>query len=530
MDKGHDGVKPFREPGKYAASSMEAGELAGAPGDEKVDPRTVVRKTLGSIIPWMFFVVIWTYLDRSNLAFSALPFKKYLGLSNADYGLGAGIFFIGYCVSMLPSNLFILWLGAPTWLAIIICVWGVVGAATAAVKNHWEFYLVRFLLGVAEGGTFPGTFYHSSLFFSTHELTYGYSAVSSATALSQVIGALVAAAIFQMDGLSGLPGWMWLFILEGAATVIFGLALRVFLAPTPGQAWFLKPAERRWLQKRQDDNHEAAMRRTHGANSSMIQGLTNWRLWYLGVMWFLVECSIYGVLFWAPLLIDAMLQGQFSGVHSAKPAPDLSAKETSWNTTKNALISCAVYIPVAITMISIAWSSKNRKERNLHGGIPVLISGVAFLVMPVAIERGGVIAGIIVLIIAAAGAWSLFGPIWSWPATFLFGEARATGIAAFNTLGALGGFTGPYIIGALSNSGSFTRPMYVLGCFNIVAAAMILTFRAPDHVGDLDTAEEEGGAGNLAIKAPAAARTPAAAPPSSGAVHVNGSGAVSRDS
>ncbi|KAK9832829.1 hypothetical protein WJX81_005015 [Elliptochloris bilobata] len=482
----------LNEPSK---SSMESGELKRAAGGTvPVDTKVVINKTYKAIIPFLFLTVLWTYLDRFNLAFSALSFKQYLHLDNAQYGLGSGVFFLGYVVTMLPANLLILKIGAPNLLALIIVCWGTAGAATgalyatvsvwwlllaclllswdlsagadsstsenyaAAVRNVWQFYLARFCLGLAEGGTFPGTFYHASLFFTTKELTLGYSAV---------VGALAAAALLQMDGVAGMPGWQWLFIIEGLLTI---------------------PTERDWLQQRQDNIHIGAVAKSEGRGTTIVgahplrPGLIDWRLWYLGVVWFLVETTIFGVLFWAPLLLDAMLSNNFSGTNpkAATPAHQSNAEL------------------VTIVMITIAWSSKKHKERHLHGGIPVFISGVAFLVMPIVLEKGGPIPGIIMLIIAGCGAWSLWGPIWSWPATFLLGRARASGSALFNTLGVFGGFVGPYLIGALSNHGSFTRPMYVLGCFNVVAALMMFVFRAPDWVdeGIDDYAEDHSHVGD----------------------------------
>ncbi|KAK9845264.1 hypothetical protein WJX81_001592 [Elliptochloris bilobata] len=393
-----------------------------------------------------------------------------IGLSNLLYGLGAGLFFVGYFVAQLPSNVVIIRVGAKRWLALLLFLWGVVTMCTAAIRNTTQFFIIRVFLGLAEGGCFPGTWWHLSLFLNTDELGLAYATVSSAASIAQVLGGPLAAGLLMTEGLGGLHGWQYLFIVLGAITVIYSFAFWLGLARTPGTAWFLKPRERHWLQQRQAAAAAAAAARSVPGTGAgrLVGGLTSWRLWYLSAAWFMISCSSMGVLFWVPLLLKAMLAGDFGG-HVARPGaapppphPHGADREQAWATARLALLSGLLFLPCACFQLLNAWSSKRRRERNLHAGLPVLLSGIAFMLIPLAVGRGGVIVGFIVLTIAAIGVYAVVGPIFSWPATFLHGNARATGVAVFNSFGSSGG------------------PMIILGAMDLVAAVMLLCFRCPD--------------------------------------------------
>lgn len=220
---------------------------------QAVDSRAVMHKVDRHLVPWFFSLGILCYLDRTNLSFAALQLNKDLHLSCATYGLGAGIFFAGYALCQVPSNMALVRLGAPLWLGIIVVAWGLVATLFAFTTGAAMFLTLRFALGVAECGAFPGIWYHLSRFYSESELGPAYAKVATCTALAQVIGAPLAAAILSLDGLAGLRGWQWLFLMEGIPTIAFGIAVRLLLAPCPSKAKFLTPEERSWLQRRQDE-------------------------------------------------------------------------------------------------------------------------------------------------------------------------------------------------------------------------------------------------------------------------------------
>ena len=283
--------------------------------------------------------------------------------------------------------------------------------------------------------------------------------------MRQVIGAPLAAALLLMDGVGGRRGWTWLFLIEGLITMVFGVAVYLFLPRRPATLRQLQPAERAWLQDRHNhaDCHARSKTTSAGhfwgewATSTWFavawhgmprrqrsltaealgcaEGLVSWRLWYLGVCWFLVETAIYGILFWTPLLLEALLTHNFDGTHPTthitnskalvspgllsacsgrqnfcKLTPELPSQALA--NAKIALLSTAVFAPAAAGMIGNAFLSKHFKERNFHGGVPVLVSGIAFLAMPSAISHGGVAGGFVTLIIAATGAWAVHPPLW----------------------------------------------------------------------------------------------------------------------
>ncbi|CAL5224155.1 g6792 [Coccomyxa viridis] len=443
---------------------------------EGVDTTRAINKSFRWIIPFLFITTCLTYIDRSNVSYGALQFRGDLHLNDAEYGLGAGIFSLGYLIFQVPSNLIITKVGAPTWLGILIFCWGIVAASTAAMKTKATFFVMRFLLGAFEAGCFPGSWYHLAQFFNSAEIAFGYASVASSTALSNVIGAPLAAGLLYMDGLGGLRGWQWLFIIEGLVTSIYGILLKFLLTPSPAKSHFLTPAERTWLQNRQDTQHKlSAERNPHqGAWWAPFWGMNFLRLMWVSIAYAIMQFGITAIVYFNPLIVEAVFFG--NSFASKAPKSHLSQHDQAWQTAKIALISTILWVPVGIGMILISYSTKVHNERNLHAGIPGLVAGICFLCVPSAIARSP-IGGYVVLIIAATGVWAPHGPMWSWPKTFLHGQAAAVGVAVFNGVGAIGGFCGPYVVGALVNRGGYVTCMQVLGGLFLVEAAMMFVYR-----------------------------------------------------
>ncbi|EIE21899.1 MFS general substrate transporter [Coccomyxa subellipsoidea C-169] len=474
-----------------------------------VDGNRVIRKAYWGIVPFLFLTTTLTYIDRSNVSFASLQFIPDLGLSAEQYGLGAGIFYIGYAVFQIPSNLVITRVGAPLWLGILIFGWGVVSACTSAMRTATHYYAVRFLLGVFESGVFPGSWWHLQLYFTSLEVGFAYAAVSSSTALSNVIGAPLAAGILYMDGVGGLRGWQWLFILEGCITAIYGIILKdqytlflpglsasadklhFVLAPKPSSAYFLKPAERTWLAARQD-RLQAAFNSKHSRQGNWWAAIPDWKIWYLSVCYAIVQFGITAVVYFNPFIVEALFfGGNFSG--KAIKIQFADQHDRAWHTAKIALFSTVLWVPVGLGMIAVSWSAKHYRERNWHSSIPALIAGVCFLVVPPTIKASPA-AGYVLIIIAATGVWAPHGPMWSWPKTFLHGQGAAVGIAIFNGVGAIGGFCGPYVVGALVDRGGYVKCMQVLGCLFLVLGIAIALYRPKDleseHVVEEGSKEE----------------------------------------
>jgi MFS transporter, ACS family, tartrate transporter len=410
----------------------------------QVDPAVVARKLDRHLVGWFFSLGILCYLDRTNLSFAAVQLNQDLGLDCATYGLGSGVFFLGYALFQVPSSMALSRLGAPRWLGLIIAVWGVTAAAFAFTTGPAMFLALRLLLGAAEAGAFPGIWAHMSRFYTPSQLGSAYSKVATCTALAQVVGAPVAAGILAMDGTLGLRGWQWLFLLEGAPTIVFGVALRLRLAPTPSTAQFLTRQERVWLARRQDDAAEQSggsfvggSRGTGSGKSSrrweeVVQVVKNWRIWWMGVAALLVFASMYGVIFFGPLIIQGMLETNDKDVSTAAagaeaPSPSspgalgLAAeaeaassascgKETSkMHGSLVVLMSAVPFAAAAAAMVINAKFAEKAGERHRHAALPTLFGGVCLGGVPVALYFVGAWLAFAFLVLAAAGIWAFHG-------------------------------------------------------------------------------------------------------------------------
>lgn len=238
--------------GDGGSATHQFSSLQVEEGDDPAITAKVVRKVDRHLIPWLFFLAVVCYLDRTNLSFAAVQLSRDLGLSCSAYGLGAGLFFIGYFCFQVPSNMILARVGAPIWLSATVIAWGFVAGSFAFLNGTTMFLILRVALGMAECGTFPGIWLHLSKFYTPRELGRAYATVATSTALAQVIGAPLAAGILSMDGALGLRGWQWLFLTEGTSTIVFGILLRAFLVLSPEKAGFLTQEERTWLQRRQE--------------------------------------------------------------------------------------------------------------------------------------------------------------------------------------------------------------------------------------------------------------------------------------
>ena len=467
--------------------------------DESVETARIMKKIDRHLIPWFFSLGVCCYLDRTNLAFAAVQLSQHLGLSCATYGLGAGLFFLGYSFQV-PSNMMLARLGAPTWLSIMVIVWGCVAAAFAFTNSTTMFLILRVALGLAECGTFPGIWTHLSRFYTPRELGPAYAAVTTSTALAQVIGAPLAALILSFDGAFGLEGWQWLFIIEGVTTLIFGVLLKIFLAPSPATATCLTPEERKWLQRRQDGQPTASNDNSFRAQLRAAQGaLKNWRVWYMSAIWMTITQSMYGIIFFAPMMIKTMFSNQIEQVSStltpsgelipSSEQPYTAPASTGCSTEHGngvgghdngagvALLSMAPFAAAAGAMILNAKLAEAANERHRHAGIPILMGSFFMALTPVALHFVAPVAGFLSLVLAAACVWAFHGPFMSWPATFLKGHEASVGFAIINSLGSFGGFIGPLLLGVLADKGgSYDTAISVLAVMLGMGGVGIIMF------------------------------------------------------
>ena len=391
------------------------------------------------LLPLMIACFFIAFLDRVNVGFAALQMNEDLGFSARIYGLGAGIFFIGYFLFEVPSNLVLHRVGARRWIARIMISWGLIAAGMAFVQGTTSFYVMRFLLGVAEAGFFPGMIYYISLWFPARERARATAIFILGLPISVLLGAPLSAALLSLDGLGGFHGWQWLFVIEGIPAVLLGFVVMTYLTDRPSDARWLPPAQREWLvAKLAAEEAATANIRRFGVG----EVLRNGKVLTLALAFLCNVVPIYGITMWLPLIV--------------KSAGDLTNLQIG-------LITTLPYICAAIAMIVNARHSDRTGERKLHILIGALVGATGFVVAAVATSPYVGLAGIC---LGAAGIWSANTVFWTLPASFLTGAAAAAGIGLINAVGNLGGFVGPYMIGWIRESfGGFGPAMFCLAAF-----------------------------------------------------------------
>lgn len=381
----------------------------------------LMRKITWKVIPFLCLCFMAAFLDRVNVGFAKEQMSKELGLSATVYSLGAGIFFIGYFLFEVPSNLILAKVGARSWIARIMVTWGIISASFAFVQGEMSFYILRFLLGAAEAGFFPGVIYYLTKFFPSAYRTRTIALFMMAAAGTGIIGAPLSGAILQMHGIGGLSGYKWLFLLEALPSLILGVMLYLRLPNGPEEAKWLEPAEKAWLVDRLERDRIAA---GPSAHTSFKQALTDPRVLVLCFVYFTHVLAGYGLDFFLPTLI----KGEY--------------KDSS-----PFIQGCITGIPAIFAIIIMGpygRSSDKRGERKWHYALAVWWAAAGLLV---ASFHPPPFVCVIALGFVVAGRWSAVAPFWGLTTTFLSGTAAAGSIALINAVGNLGGICGPYVMG-----------------------------------------------------------------------------------
>jgi MFS transporter, ACS family, tartrate transporter len=431
-----------------------------APLDLTPDPAaTAIARVSRHLIPFLFLLYILNFLDRVNVGFAALEMNRDLGFGPAVYGFGAGVFFLGYCLFEVPSNLVLYRTGARLWIARIMVTWGLVASAMMLVHSPWSFYVLRFLLGVAEAGFFPGIIFYLTYWYPARDRARAYAWFLAAIPISGIIGGPISGALLGLDGLLGLRGWQWLFLLEGIPSVVVGLLVLVLLPDRPRDARWLRPAERAWLEGALDAEraHPGA-----GHGVSLRKSLGNPIVWWLGATYFLLVVALYGFALWLPQLIKA--SGEFTNFEVG-------------------VITAIPYAVAAAGMVLVGRRSDRTGERHLHLALPALAGALGF----VAVTRIGSTAALVAaLSLTAFGVLGWLGPFWALPTAFLKEQAAAGGIALINSMGAVGGFVGPYVLGVVKQrTGSFTIGLLMLAGALVAAVVIVMGLRRKSKAKDL---------------------------------------------
>jgi ACS family tartrate transporter-like MFS transporter len=421
------------------------------PNETATDPSAIVSKVTRRIVPYIFLCYIVNYLDRFNVSFAALQMSSDLGFSEIVYGLGASMFFVGYVLFEVPSNLIMEKVGARLWIARIMISWGAVSTCMLLVKSAASFYALRFLLGVAEAGFFPGMILYLTYWIPAAERARAFALFLTSTSLAGVFGGPISGALFRMEGLYGLKGWQWLFLLEGIPALLLGCVTLVYLVDKPNQAKWLSPVERDRLSRIMDKEHERK-RLSHGW--TLRQALTHPKVWQLCLLYFSIIISFYGVAFWLPQVVKS-----FSGLDNPTVAT----------------LSALPYVAASIAMVLVANHSDRTGERRWHVAAPAFAGALGLGAAVYFLQHQSPWLAFVAICVAASGIWSTLGPFWSLPTAFLSGTAAAGGVALINSVGNVGGFVGPYVVGYVrQTTQSFTNGMLVLAATLLIAGFLAL--------------------------------------------------------
>jgi sugar phosphate permease len=411
------------------------------------------RKAALRLIPFLFFCYILAYLDRVNVGFARLQMCADLGLSDTAYGTGAGIFFIGYLLFEVPSNLILSKVGARTWIARIMVTWGFVACLQLFVSSEHLFYLLRFLLGIAEAGFFPGIILYLTQWFPSCYRARMTAWFMTAIAAAGVVGGPVSGSILGfMDAVAGLRGWQWLFLLEGAPSILLGILVYFVLDEGPAAAAWLGADEKAAIIARLAlEKEEQQMRGNTG--HTLRDAFSNPAVWLLAALYFLIVIGLYGISFWLPEIIRETITDDTAAI--------------GW-------ISAIPWMLSAAAMVFNGMHSDRGGERRWHIAIACAAGSAAFALSAMPSVHGWY--GVAVLSVAAAGVMSALSCFWSLPPAILQGTAAAAGIALVNSFGNLAGYVSPEIAGRIrdANGGRMSMALLLFSVSLFAGAALTL--------------------------------------------------------
>jgi len=409
-----------------------------------MDPQQtkILRKNAMRLLPILTLAYMINYLDRTNISFAALTMNRDIGLTATQYGRGAGIFFLGYCLFEVPSNLALYRFGARLWIARIMITWGLLSIAMVLVGGAWSFYIMRFLLGVAEAGFFPGVAFYLAFWFPAQYRARILAGFLVAIPFSTVVGAPLSGLLLELDGSFGLAGWKWLLILEGLPAVIFGFVVAYLLADRPETATWLDPQEREILARM------LAAEPRERVRVGILEAIRDPRVIICALVQFGFTLGSYGILFWLPQIIKA------SGL-------------------SNLAVSALTAIPYAFATGAMIWWALVVDKSGKKIGNLTLTCGLGAVGLVVSVLTDQLSIGLIGLTMALIGITSARAVFWTIPTRFMTGVGAASGLAFINSIGVAGGYFGPELMGILKDltGGYFAGLLTMAG---ILAASTLL--------------------------------------------------------
>jgi len=417
--------------------------------------RRTIAKISWRLLPLAALAYCIAYIDRSNISFAALTMNKDLGFSAYLYGWGAGIFFFGYFLFEIPSNLVLEKIGARIWIARIMITWGIISALTALITGPTSFLIIRFLLGAAEAGFFPGMILYFTYWFPAEYRGRVISTLFIAQPVANAAASIASAAILEMDGVFGIKGWQWIFIIEALPAVLLGLVILRVMTDKPAHAHWLLDDEKNWLQTRLDRENQKV---ESAGRMTWTKALADPRVVALSAIYLMSVTANYGIVFFMPQIVKGIgLSNMVTGLVSSVP-----------------------YIVGTIGLIAWGWSSDRNNERRWH---LITASALGALGLAFAAWSGASYWALLGMSAATVGIYGSRAAFWPMPSLFLTGTAAAGAIAMINATGNLGGYFGPFIVGWIRDSSkSFEAGLYFLAACSLMAA--IITFFAARAAGD----------------------------------------------
>jgi D-galactonate transporter len=429
--------------------SLQSTAIPGASAPINIVERTY-SKVFWRLMPFLMLCYVVAYLDRVNVGFAKLQMSKQLGFSETVFGFGAGVFFLGYFLFEVPSNIILNKVGARIWIARIMITWGLISGAFLFVSSAPMFYIMRFLLGLAEAGFYPGVILYTTAWFPSHRRAKVIAVFMAAIPISGVFGNPLSGWIMDnVNGANGLAGWQWMFLIEAVPAFAIGIATFIYLDN--------KPADAKWLNGEEKAIIEADIARDNLDKKSPLSVAAVFRdsrIWAMSFIYFTFIIGQYGLTFWMPTLVKGTgVQGNF----------DIG------------LISAIPFLFAAVVMVFIGRSADRMRERRWHLIVPAIMGAIGFIVAATSVNTT---LAIIFLSLAAGGVLTCAPLFWSMPTAFLTGAGAAAGIAVINSVGNLAGFVSPYIIGILRDwTGTSQAGMYVLAFVLLVGA--VATYLTP---------------------------------------------------
>jgi MFS transporter, ACS family, tartrate transporter len=413
------------------------------------------RRVAIRLLPFVFLLYAISYVDRVNVSFANLRMSADLGFSDRIFGLGAGIFFVGYILFEIPGAIIVERWSARKWIARIMISWGLVTVVTGFVHTAHQFYAVRFVLGVAEGSFFPGMIVYLTHWFRLSDRAKAIASLMAAVPAASVLGSLLAGWLLSIRWF-GMAGWRWLFVVEGIPPVILGIVTLFYLTDRPVQARWLSEAQRNWIS--QELEAETTVKKKI-RSYTVWQALSNRRVLMLIVPWVLAQIGAQAVIFWIPTFIKRL---------SGLPA------------SRVALLAALPGLLGIFAMLLNGWHSDRTGERRWHASVPLVCAGVAYLLLP-----GGSNFSISMALLAIGGGafYSFYPVFWSMPTMILTGTAAAASFGMINSIALSGGFIGPYAVGWLNDrTGSLSAAFLLIAVCYLSAGTVLALIRIPSPV------------------------------------------------